>query len=60
MMYDKNKSESLNLFYAINEEINLLKENNDLLKQMLAFWNRLEQQQEDYENAVVKDGIRLP
>lgn len=59
MIYDNSKSEFMNIFNAINEQSKLQKETNDLIRQMLAFWNKLERE-DYYEEMVKKDGIRLP
>jgi len=55
-MHDPQKSELRNLFDAVEEQTKLIKETNDLLRQQLAFWNKISS--EEYFNEVVaKDGI---
>ena len=46
----------MNLFEATEAQIKLIKETNDLLRQQLAFWNKISS--EDYfTEMVAKDGI---
>jgi len=55
-MYDPSKTEFQNLFSAIEEQSELIKETNSLLRQQLAFWNTITG--EDYFAEMVKqDGI---
>ena len=55
-MYNPDKTISENLFNAIEEQSKLIKETNDLLRQQLAFWNTV-LEQDDFTKMVAEDGI---
>lgn len=56
MVYDESKSELRNLFNAVNENTEKVKETNQRLKDLYALFNHLSS--EEYFNEVVaKDGI---
>lgn len=55
-MYNPDKTLSENLFTAIEEQSKLIKETNDLLRQQLAFWNTITEQ-DDFTEMVARDGI---
>lgn len=55
-MYDPDKTASENLYAVLEEQSKLIKETNDLLRQQLAFWSKVTD--EDYfTEMVAKDGI---